>query len=201
MTKTTVPCTEHSVAVMPEVVSRDIPDNAIVSGNPATIIAYVDAADMANDTISSTNRRASRHVCEAVGVGAVTLHHFPVITDIRGSLTVGEFERDIPFVPKRYFMVFDVPSKETRGEHAHKACHQFLICLQGSCAVVVDDGAQRREIILDHPSKGLHLPPLTWGIQYKYTQSALLLVFASHHYDNADYIRSYTDYLTEVRGK
>jgi UDP-2-acetamido-3-amino-2,3-dideoxy-glucuronate N-acetyltransferase len=180
------------------VVSRDIPENAIVSGNPAAIIAYVDAAGMANGNMSSGSGLTKRHFSEAVGVGAVMLHHFPVITDIRGSLTVGEFERDIPFVPKRYFMVYDVPSKETRGEHAHRECHQFLICTEGSCVVVVDDGSQRLEVLLDHPSKGLHLPPMTWGIQYKYTKTAMLMVFASHHYDNADYIRSYADYLAAV---
>lgn len=131
----------------------------------------------------------------SVGVGAVTLHRLPVIGDARGDLSVGEFERDIPFVPKRYFMVFDVPSEETRGEHAHRECHQFLICVRGRCAVIVDDGVRRRELVLDHLSIGLYLPPMTWGTQYKYSKDAVLMVFASHHYEATDYIRNYDDFV------
>ncbi len=129
-----------------------------------------------------------------VGVGGVTFHRLPVIGDARGDLSVGEFERDIPFVPKRYFMVFDVPSEETRGEHAHRECHQFLICVRGRCSVIIDDGVRRREIVLDHLSQGLHLPPMTWGTQHRYSPDAVLIVFASHHYDAADYIRDYADF-------
>jgi hypothetical protein len=91
-------------------------------------------------------------------------------------------------------MVFDVPSMETRGEHAHRVCHQFLICVRGSCAVVADDGKNRQEFLLDRPDVGVHLPPMVWGIQYKYSADAVLLVFASHHYDSADYIRNYAEF-------
>ncbi len=175
------------------VVTRSVPANAIVQGNPATIVSYVAAGVMAaSEPISSRAR------LEQVGVGGVTVHHFPIINDIRGSLTVGEFDREIPFVPLRYFMVFGVPSRETRGEHAHRECHQFLICVRGSCSVVVDDGSCRREIILDNPATGIHLPPMTWGTQYKYSSDAVLLVFASHHYDSADYIRQYDAFVAEI---
>jgi hypothetical protein len=95
--------------------------------------------------------------------------------------------------------VFDVPSRETRGEHAHRACHQFLLCAKGSCAVVADDGVRRQEFLLDRPDLGLHLPPMIWGIQYKYTPDAVLLVFASELYDAADYIRDYDQFLGEVK--
>ena len=123
------------------------------------------------------------------------MHRMPRVVDIRGSLTVGEFDRSIPFAAKRYFMVFDVPSMETRGEHAHRVCHQFLICVRGSCAVVADDGTHRQEFLLDRPDVGLHLPPMVWGIQYKYSADAILLVYASHYYDSADYIRNYAEFL------
>ena len=129
----------------------------------------------------------------------VTIHKLPLIPDIRGSLTVGEFEQHIPFAPKRYFIVFDVPSKETRGEHAHRACHQFLICVRGSCSVLVDDGENRIETVLNSPDLGVHLSPMVWGVQYKYSEDAVLLVFASHHYDSADYIRDYSDFIEEVK--
>jgi dTDP-4-dehydrorhamnose 3,5-epimerase-like enzyme len=146
------------------------------------------------------HRRAgeTRERIEALAPRGVTLHHFPVIPDLRGNLTVGEFQREIPFVPLRWFMVFGVPSREVRGEHAHRECHQFLICLSGSCSVVADDGRQRVEVVLDAPQRGLYLPPMTWGIQYKYSADAVLMVFASHHYDAADYIREYDEFLAAV---
>ena len=107
---------------------------------------------------------------------------------------MGEFGRSVPFEPKRYFMVFGVPNAEIRGEHAHRVCEQFLICAQGSCHVVADDGENREEFVLDDPSTGLYLPALTWGIQYKYSPDAVLLVFASHFYDSAEYIRDYNEF-------
>lgn len=174
------------------VVTRSVPANAIVVGNPAKIVGYVDADRAATTSPPTTN-------CEIgfaeTNVNGVTLHRLPRITDIRGSLTVGEFERTIPFPVKRYFMVFDVPSIETRGEHAHRECHQFLICVRGRCAVVADDGTTRQEFVLDRPDVGIHLPPMVWGIQYKYSEDALLMVFASHYYENSDYIRDYAEFL------
>lgn len=175
------------------VVTRSVPPNAIVVGNPAKIVGYVDA-DKGRSQVAVPVKAVPG--VETTAVRGVTLHRMPRISDIRGSLTVGEFERGIPFPAKRYFMVFDVPSRETRGEHAHRACHQFLICVRGSCAVVADDGMNRQEFLLDGPDTGIHLPPMTWGIQYKYSSDAILLVFASHYYDNADYIRSYEEFRT-----
>jgi UDP-2-acetamido-3-amino-2,3-dideoxy-glucuronate N-acetyltransferase len=71
--------------------------------------------------------------------------------------------------------------------------------VKGSCSVVVDDGVQRREVLLDKPNLGVYLPPLTWGIQYKYSSDAVLLVFASHYYEAGDYIRSYDDFLLAIK--
>ena len=99
-------------------------------------------------------------VAVATQVAGVTLHRLPRVVDIRGSLTVGEFDRSIPFAVRRYFMVFDVPSMETRGEHAHRECHQFLICVRGSCAVVADDGRNRQEFRRDWPEVGVDLRPM-----------------------------------------
>jgi UDP-2-acetamido-3-amino-2,3-dideoxy-glucuronate N-acetyltransferase len=177
------------------VVTRSVPPNAIAVGNPARIIGYVGAEQ---DKDSESSHASTDIVTGATSVKGVTLHEFPFIKDMRGSLSVGEFERTVPFVPKRYFLVFDVPNQEIRGEHAHHACHQFLICVKGSCAVVADDGKNRKEFLLDRPNIGLHLPPLTWGTQYKYSSDALLLVFASDYYDANDYIRNYSDFLTVV---
>lgn len=173
------------------VVTRSVPANAIVVGNPARIVGYVDALGRKSQPAESKPAETST---EDLSWG-VRLHELPRVSDIRGSLTVGEFERSIPFAAKRYFMVFDVPSVETRGEHAHRECHQFLICVRGSVSVVADDGHKRQEFVLDRPDLGLHLPPMVWGIQYKYSSDAMLLVFASHYYDASDYVRDYEEFL------
>ncbi|MGY0652461.1 WxcM-like domain-containing protein [Luteimonas sp. A537] len=173
------------------VVTRSVPPNAIVIGNPARIVGYVDAATQ--PAVQAAEAMAS------AAEGEPRLRKLPRVLDIRGSLTVGEFERSVPFAAKRYFMVFNVPSAETRGEHAHKQCHQFLVCVSGSVNVVADDGHTRREYVLDRPDAGLHLPPMTWGIQYKYSPDAVLLVFASHYYEADDYIRDYDEFVRLAR--
>ena len=182
------------------VVTKDVPPNAVVVGNPATICSYV-------DTLKTEARRPETAAASA-GQGrepslvpGVVLHRLPLHGDLRGQLSVGEFEKDIPFAPKRYFLVFGVPNSKVRGEHAHHVCHQFLICVHGECSVLADDGAHRQEFRLDQPRLGLHLPPLVWGVQYKFTADAVLLVFASHLYDPADYIRDYDKFLAAVGGK
>lgn len=190
---------ENAMVGAGTVVTRSVPPNAIVVGNPARIIGYVDAAKEGGETLYNEALPAKAPAVSASRVNGVTLHHLPVVQDMRGNLTVGEFIKDIPFTPKRYFMVFDVPSRETRGEHAHRVCEQFLICVRGSCSVVADDGTNRQEFLLAKPEVGLYLPPMVWGIQYKYSSDALLIVFASEHYDPTDYIRNYDEFLKETR--
>ena len=126
------------------------------------------------------------------------LIELPNIIDERGNLTVAEFGRLIPFDAKRFFMVYQVPLVQIRGEHAHHKCHQFLIAARGSIAVIADDGVSRDEFLLNRPNLGLYLPPLVWGVQYKYSPDACLLVFASDYYDGEDYIRNYEHYLNIV---
>lgn len=183
---------EHAMIGAGAVVTRSVPPNAIVIGNPARIVGYVDTR---HEYRKQTQHEKGTDAVYRSAVAGVTLSSLPRVTDIRGSLTVGEFQRSVPFEVKRYFMVFDVPSVETRGEHAHHQCHQFLICVRGKVSVVADDGTNREEFVLDGPDVGLHLPPMTWGIQYRYSPDALLLVFASHYYDSTDYIRNYQQFI------
>ncbi len=177
------------------VVTRSIPPYAIVVGNPARIVGYVNDSTQSGAAPTSQDRFPAELGSVATDVDRVTLHRMRMVEDIRGSLSAGEMSRDVPFNVKRYFLVFDVPSVETRGEHAHRICHQFLVCVKGSCSVVADDGKQRREFLLDSPDLGVHLPPMIWGIQYKYSADAVLLVFASEHYDSAEYVRDYDEFL------
>lgn len=179
------------------VVTRSVPPNAIVVGNPAKIVGYAGASDSTRN--HSPTEVASSPAVTQTKIKGVTLHTFRAVPDMRGNLSVGEFEREICFTPRRYFMVYDVPTAETRGEHAHKLCHQFLIAVKGSLRVVADDGNAREEILLDRPNMGLYLPPMTWGIQYRYSPDAILLVFASDFYDGSDYIRDYAEFLDTVK--
>lgn len=182
------------------VVTKDVPPHAIVVGNPAHVIGYADATSNCDGRTICKPESSSGFTPEGASchVNGVRLYKFPLIRDVRGSLSVGEFEKQVPFEVKRYFLVFDVPTKELRGEHAHRQCHQFLICVHGSCNVVVDDGKHRQEFVLDGPDLGVYLPPKVWGVQYKYSPDAVLLVFASHHYDAKDYIRDYSDFIKAV---
>jgi acetyltransferase-like isoleucine patch superfamily enzyme/dTDP-4-dehydrorhamnose 3,5-epimerase-like enzyme len=178
------------------VVTHDVPPKAVVSGVPARIVGYVDTMRRCADAprVSASDREVT-----ATSVRGVTVHRLLLVDDLRGSLSVGEFSSQIPFAPERYFIVFDVPGKEVRGEHAHRHCQQFLICLRGSVTVVVDDGTSSEEIILDVPNLGLLIPPMTWAVQYKYSADALVLVFASNRYDPNDYIRDYDEFLAALR--
>jgi UDP-2-acetamido-3-amino-2,3-dideoxy-glucuronate N-acetyltransferase len=178
------------------VVTHDVPTRAIVSGNPARIIGYIDTKRGAH--LPPKSAVAEESDIRETSVTGVTVHRLPVFEDLRGSLSVGEFPHQVPFVPKRYFVCFDVPGKDVRGEHAHRRCHQFLVGLRGSHSVVVDDGRSSEEIVLDRPSLGLYIPPMTWAVQYQYSADGLLLVFASEPYDPADYIRDYDEFLSEV---
>jgi len=180
------------------VVTRDVPAKAIVSGNPARIVGYADTSHHPVSHPASGGPSEPGTVVRS-SVGAVTLHHLVRADDLRGSLSAGEFGADIPFAVQRYFVVFDVPGRNVRGEHAHRRCHQFLVCARGSVAVVVDDGRTSEEIVLDRPNLGLYLPPMIWAVQYKYSADALLLVFASDRYDPDDYIRDYDEFLSAVR--
>jgi acetyltransferase-like isoleucine patch superfamily enzyme/dTDP-4-dehydrorhamnose 3,5-epimerase-like enzyme len=180
------------------VVTQSVPSNAIVVGNPARIIGYVEAGGAdAIETTGAQNVEDERDTWE-IGVKGVMLYALPYIKDIRGDLSVGEFERQVPFKPMRYFIVHNVPNEKTRGQHAHRKCDQFLVCIRGRCSVVADDGINRREILLDRPSLGLYMPSMTWGVQYKFSSDAMLLVLASDYYDPEDYIRNYEDFIGEL---
>jgi dTDP-4-dehydrorhamnose 3,5-epimerase-like enzyme len=174
------------------VVTRDVPPNAIVTGNPGRITGYVAAS------VKGPLRPRGVSEPEELAVDAARLISLPVITDLRGTLSFGEHEAQLPFLPKRYFVVYDVPTREVRGEHAHRALHQVLVCLRGTIAVFVDDGRERDEVLLDGPHLGLYVPPMVWTSHYRYSPDALLLVLASDVYDPEDYIRSYDDFVLAV---
>ncbi len=177
------------------VVTHDVPPYAIVKGNPAQITGYVNLPKRPTTPPSSLIISDVHATESTLGVGGCLLMKLPQFKDLRGELVPVEFEKDLPFIPKRQFFVFGVPGGKVRGEHAHKKCKQFLCAIRGSLNVVLDNGVHATEVILDAPSKGLYLPAGIWGIQYKFSADAILAVYASDSYDADDYIRSYDDYL------
>jgi len=179
------------------VVGRDVPDHAVVVGNPARITGYVDAV---------TDQASVRpHAAAPAGTGGegqppqvsvpdVSIHRLTRVDDLRGSLVAAEIARQLPFDVKRVFTVFDVTSEQIRGEHAHRTLHQFLICLRGRLHLMVDDGTHRDVLLLDNPGIGVHVPPLVWASQYRYSNDAMLLVLASDVYQPDEYIRDYREF-------
>ncbi|HET6899736.1 MAG TPA: WxcM-like domain-containing protein [Vicinamibacteria bacterium] len=184
----------HAMVGAGAVVTHAVPAHAVVTGNPARITGYV--SSHAKGPLPARSAPAEADSLSVAGVRVVPM---PVFTDIRGTLAAGEAGHEIPFVPRRFFAVFDVPSKEVRGENAHRALEQLFVCLRGSCAVMVDDGTERDEVVLDGPAVGLYVPPLTWTTVYRHTPDALVLVMASREYDAADYIRDYDEFLDAIR--
>jgi UDP-2-acetamido-3-amino-2,3-dideoxy-glucuronate N-acetyltransferase len=169
------------------VVTKDVPPNAIVYGHPAIIHGYADRAGRV---------AAQRHVPEAIPdmPSGSRILHVRRGQDIRGQLAALEFGPDLPFTPVRMFAVFGVPSTRVRGEHAHRECHQALVCLGGSVSLVIDDGSAIEEVVLDRPDIGIYIPPKVWATQYAFTDDAVLVVLASHSYDPDDYVRDYSEY-------
>jgi UDP-2-acetamido-3-amino-2,3-dideoxy-glucuronate N-acetyltransferase len=189
----------HAMIGAGAVVTRDVPPNAVVVGNPARITGYSHSSHVAcQSEIPETD--TSTPIAAQMDVGGVSIVSLPEIVDLRGSLSFGEVNAHLPFLPKRYFLVYNVPGQEVRGEHAHRELHQFLICVAGRCSVVVDDGHKRAETVLDRANVGVHIPPMVWSIQYKYSADAVLLVLASDTYKESDYVRNYDDYLELVNG-
>lgn len=119
----------------------------------------------------------------------------PKIKDPRGNLTFIEGNNHLPFEIKRVFYLYDVPTGEDRGAHAHKTLHQFLVCLSGSFDVAVDDGEFQGTIHLNRPWKGLHIPPMIWAAEVNFDPGSVCLVLASELYNEADYIRNYDEFI------
>ncbi|MGA9768300.1 MAG: FdtA/QdtA family cupin domain-containing protein [Blastocatellia bacterium] len=135
---------------------------------------------------------------EATNLPAVRLLRFPLIAEPRGSLSYGQYDEQLPFIPFRYFIVFDVPDTEVRGNHAHKSVSQTLICVKGSCVITIDDGRNRDRVVLDRPDAGVFIPPLVWATQQKFSGDAVLMVLSSEGYDPDEYIRDYDEFMRMV---
>jgi dTDP-4-dehydrorhamnose 3,5-epimerase-like enzyme len=182
------------------VVTVDVPPFAVVVGNPGHVIGY--SAPPAADGVPASGRHEDPPVevgSRRLGTGA-TLLRFPKVSDLRGHLTFGEVSDLLPFAPQRFFLVYGVPSRSIRGEHAHRTLEELLVAVSGSLRVSLTDGRTRSDVLLDDPTVGLYLPTHVWSTQYDYSSDAVLLVLASEPYDPASYIREYDDFSRLVTG-
>lgn len=126
-----------------------------------------------------------------------TVQH-EIFGDQRGKLVAVEGQQDIPFAVKRAFYIFGVGKNIIRGEHSHYQTRQYLIAVNGSCKVTLDDGNHKITYDLNQPNIGLLQNALVWGSMHDFTSDCVLLVLASEHFDDADYIRDYSEYLKVV---
>lgn len=124
--------------------------------------------------------------CSVIDLGKISFDE--------GNLTIVENASTFPFDVKRVFYLFDIAGGESRGAHAHKECHQFLIAASGSFEVALDDSIYKRQVFLNRPSMGLHIPPGIWASELNFSSGAICLVLASHEYNEGDYIRNYLDF-------
>lgn len=122
----------------------------------------------------------------------------PKINFRAGNITPVHNLVDIPFAIKRIYYLYDIPGGESRGAHAHRQCHQFLVAASGSFDVVLDDGKNKRSINLNRPYYGLHIPPMIWASETNFSSGAICLSLASHPYDENEYIRDYQVYLNLI---
>ena len=125
--------------------------------------------------------------------------HFPPLGDERGSLVALEAKRNVPFDIKRVYYIFATQKAVARGFHAHKNLKQIVVCVTGKCRMVLDDSKVRQEIWLDSPTKGLLISDLVWREMHDFSEDCVLLVLASEHYDESDYIRHYEDFIKIAR--
>jgi hypothetical protein len=112
-----------------------------------------------------------------------------------GNITPVQGIENLPFEIKRVFYLYDIPGGESRGAHAHKECHQFLVAASGSFEVALDDGKNKRTVLLNRPFYGIHIPPGIWAAEQGFSSGSVCLVLTSHKYDAEDYIRDYEEFL------
>ena len=124
--------------------------------------------------------------------------HFPPLGDDRGSLVALEGEKTVPFAIQRVYYLFGTQLGVSRGFHAHHKLQQVAVCVKGRCRMLLDDGQKREEVWLDSSTKGISLPPMVWHEMHEFSSDCVLLVLASEHYDEKDYIRNYEDFVKLV---
>lgn len=128
----------------------------------------------------------------------VVKYEFQPHGDSRGQLVAIEELKDVPFDIKRVYYMYDTTEGVARGHHAHKALEQILICVHGSCKILLDDGEEKTIVPLEKPNEGLYVSNVMWREMYDFEPGTVLLVLASELYDESDYIRNYDEFLKYI---
>lgn len=130
----------------------------------------------------------------------VKIIEFAPLGDERGSLVALEANKTVPFDIKRVYYLFGTKEGVSRGFHAHKVLKQVAVCVTGKCRMLLDNGKEKAEVWLDSSTKGIAIDSMVWREMHDFSPECVLLVLASEHYDEADYIRNYDDFIQEVNG-
>lgn len=141
-----------------------------------------------------------RAICYGEGMH-IQKFDFCVHGDDRGQLVAVEAMKDIPFEVKRVYYLYDTVQGVRRGFHAHKNLEQVLVCVHGSCKVLLDNGSETSDVVLDKPYEGLYIANNIWREMYDFSPDAVLLVLASQLYDESDYIRDYDEFLAFISSR
>ncbi len=123
---------------------------------------------------------------------------FPPLGDDRGSLVALEANKTVPFDVKRVYYIFGTLPGVSRGFHAHRNLQQVAVCVTGKCRMVLDDGRRREEVWLDSSTRGVLIGNLVWREMHDFSPDCVLLVLASDHYDETDYIREYSEFIKAI---
>ena len=129
----------------------------------------------------------------------IKLIDFKLLGDDRGHLTVLEANKNIPFDIKRVYYLTDTQAGVPRGFHAHKELEQVAVCVSGKCRMILDAGRHKEETWLDSVSKAIRIEKMVWHEMHDFSSDCVLLVLASEHYDEDDYIRGYSDFIGRVK--
>ena len=130
-----------------------------------------------------------------ISINDCSVIQLPKISNRAGNITPVHSGIDVPFDIKRVFYLYDIPAGESRGAHAHKNCHQFIVAASGRFEVMIEDGINKKVVQLNRPFYGLHIPPMIWACELNFSSGAICLVLASDSYAESDYIRNYSEFL------
>lgn len=186
--------------------STEYDENDYVSDYEEYIMWRKDGLKMPSKTDAKTSVKvneptSSRVPMEGMSVFDCSLCELNKMHDKEGNLTFMYENVHVPFPINRVFYSYDIPGGEDRGAHAHKRCHQFLIAASGAFEVALDDGINKRTVLLNRPFWGLHVPPGIWASEQGFSSGSICLVLASHGYEEDDYIRDYNEYLKYIKDK
>jgi len=129
----------------------------------------------------------------------IKIINFNVLGDERGSLVALESNKDIPFDIKRIYYIFGTQKDVARGFHAHKELKQVAVCISGRCKFIMDDGSKKQDVVMESPTQAILIDKMQWHEMHDFSEDCVLMVIASHHYDESDYIRDYNQFLSLIQ--